>query len=56
MARKKRLTEDKKNLIAGLMKVYDVQTAEDVQEALKDLLGGTLEEMLQAEMSTPVEN
>jgi len=51
MARKSRLTEDKKNLIAGLMQVYDVQTAEDVQEAMKDLLGGTLEEMLQAEMT-----
>lgn len=50
MARKRRLTEDKKNLIAGLMQAYDVQTAEDVQEALKDLLGGTLEEMLQVEM------
>jgi len=51
MARKKRLTEDKKNLIAALMQAYEVETAEDVQEALKDLLGGTLEEMLQAEMS-----
>jgi len=50
MARKKRLTEEKKNIIAALMEVYDVQTAEDVQDALKDLLGGTLEEMLQAEM------
>ena len=51
MARKKRLTEEKKNLITALMQAYDVQTAEDVQEALKDLLGGTLEEMLQAEMT-----
>jgi len=51
MARKKRLTEDKKNLIAALMQAYEVETAEDVQDALKDLLGGTLEEMLQAEMT-----
>ncbi len=51
MTRKKRMTEGKKNIIAALLQEYDVQSAEDVQEALKDLLGGTLEEMLQAEMS-----
>ena len=51
MARKRRLTEEKKNIIAALMQEYDVQTADDVQEALKDLLGGTLEEMLQVEMT-----
>jgi transposase-like protein len=51
MAKRKRMTEEKKNIIAALMQEYDVQTAEDVQDALKDLLGGTLEEMLQAEMT-----
>jgi len=51
MAKKKRMTEGKKNIIAALLQEYDVQSAEDVQEALKDLLGGTLEEMLQAEMT-----
>jgi len=51
MARKRRLTAEKRNLITALMEAYEVQTAEDVQEALKDLLGGTLEEMLQAEMT-----
>ena len=50
MARRKRMTEEKKNIIASLLREYDIQTAEDVQDALKDLLGGTLEEMLQAEM------
>jgi len=49
--KRRRLTEGKKNLIAALLQEYDVQSAEDVQEALKDLLGGTLEEMLQAEMT-----
>ena len=48
--RRNRMTEEKKNVIAALMQAYDVQTAEDVQDALKDLLGGTLEEMLKAEM------
>ena len=51
MARKKRMTEGKKNIIAALLQEYDVKSAEDIQEALKDLLGGTLEEMLQAEMT-----
>jgi transposase-like protein len=51
MARKRRMTEGKKNLIAGLFEEYDIQSAEDIQDALKDLLGGTLEEMLQAEMT-----
>jgi transposase-like protein len=45
------MTEGKKNIIASLLQEYDVQSAEDVQDALKDLLGGTLEEMLQAEMA-----
>ena len=30
------------------MEEYDIQTAEDIQEALKDLLGGTIKEMMEA--------
>ena len=51
MAKQKKITEEKKNLITDLLSVYEVETAEDVQEALKDLLGGTLEEILKAEMT-----
>jgi transposase-like protein len=51
MAREKRMTEGKANIIAALMQEYDVKTAEDVQDALKDLLGGALEGMLKEEMS-----
>ncbi|MBM6733601.1 transposase, partial [Megasphaera stantonii] len=29
---------------------YDIQSAEDIQEALKDLLGGTIKEMMETEM------
>ena len=47
---KERLSEGKKNIIADLIREYDIQSAEDIQDALKDLLGGTLESMLQAEM------
>ena len=51
MSKRRHMTEEKRNIIAALIQEYDVQTAEDVQDALKDLLGGTLEEMLQSEMT-----
>lgn len=44
------LTEGKKNIIQGLMQEYDIETAEDIQEALKDLLGSTIKSMMEAEM------
>ena len=47
MARKRRLNENKKNIIASLIEEYGIQTAADVQEALKDLLGGTIQEMME---------
>ena len=37
------MTEGKRNIIHQLLEEYDIQTAEDIQEALKDLLGGTIE-------------
>ena len=46
----KPMTEGKRNIIRGLLTEYDIQTAEDIQEALKDLLGGTIKEMIEAEM------
>ncbi|MFM1533657.1 hypothetical protein ABGF49_04600 [Helcococcus ovis] len=36
----KPLTEGKRNIISSLIEEYDIKTAEDIQEALKDLLGG----------------
>ena len=45
----KPMTEGKRNIIAGLLQEYDIQSAEDIQEALKDLLGGTIQEMLESE-------
>ena len=44
------MTEEKRNLIQGLLQEYDIQSAEDIQEALKDLLSGTLQDMLKTEM------
>ncbi|MDK2587556.1 IS256 family transposase [Romboutsia sedimentorum] len=50
--RKEKLSEGKRNIIASLIDEYDIQSAEDIQEALKDLLGGTIESMLRAELDT----
>ncbi len=46
----KPLTEGKKNIIASLINEYDIETADDIQEALKDLLCGTIKSMTEAEM------
>ena len=36
------MTEGKRNIIQQLLQEYDIETAEDIQDALKDLLGGTI--------------
>lgn len=46
----KPMTENKRNLIQGLFEEYDIQTADDIQDALKDLLSGTIKEMMESEM------
>ena len=33
-----------------LLQKYDIESARDIQDALKDLLGGTSKEMIEAEM------
>ena len=48
--RREKMSEGKKNIIASLIQEYDIKTAEDIQEALKDLLGGTIQEMMKAEL------
>jgi transposase-like protein len=56
MAREKKnvhkveMTEGKRNIIQMLLQEYDIESAQDIQEALKDLLGGTIKEMMEAEM------
>ena len=44
------MTEGKRQIIQQLLQEYDIETAEDIQAALKDLLGGTIKEMMEAEM------
>ena len=46
----KPMTEGKRNIIQGLLQEYNIESAADIQEALKDLLGGTIKEMMEAEM------
>ena len=44
------MTEGKREIIRNLLSEYDIQSAQDIQEALKDLLGGTIKELMEAEM------
>ncbi len=44
------LTEGKKEIISRLIEEYDIESAEDIQDALADLLGSTIKGMMEAEM------
>ena len=48
--RRERMSEGKKNIIAGLIQEYNIKSAEDIQEALKDLLCRAIQEMMGAEL------
>ena len=56
MARQKKqvhkveMTDGKREIIRLLLDEYDIENAGDIQDALKDLLGGTIKEMMEAEM------
>ena len=59
MAREKKpihkvqMTEGKRNIIQMLLQEYDVESAQDIQDALKDLPKGTIKEMIEADMINP---
>ncbi len=44
------MTDGKRAIIQQLLQEYDIESAQDIQDALKDLLGGTIKEMMEAEM------
>ena len=44
------MTDGKPAIIQQLLQEYDIQDAKDIQDALKDLLGGTTKEMMEVEM------
>ena len=54
--RKNGLSEEKRNIIGQLIEMYDIKTAADIQEALKDLLGGTIQSMLETELEEQMED
>ena len=45
------MTEGKRNIIYQFLEEYDIPSVEDIQDALKDLLGGTIKEIMEAEMA-----
>jgi len=45
-----KLTAEKREIISKLLETYNVKTTADIQKALKDLLGGTIQEMLETEL------
>ena len=44
------MSDGKKIIIGMLLKEYDIRSARDIEDALKDRLGGTIQEMLEAEL------
>lgn len=50
MAGTRKLSPERKAFINGLIEHYHPEDAQDVQEMLKDLLGDTLQGMLEVEM------
>lgn len=50
MAKRRRLSKEKKEVIRNLIDMYDIESVGDIQEALKDLLGDTVQDMLETEM------
>ena len=44
------MTEGKRKIIRQLLEEHEIESTKDIHEALKDLLGGTIKEMMEAEM------
>jgi len=47
---KVKMTDGKRAIIQQLFQEYNIESATDIQDALKDLLGGTIKEMMETEM------
>jgi len=50
MARQRKMNEERRSLINQLLATYKPEDAESVQSMLKDLLGDTLQGMLEAKL------
>jgi transposase-like protein len=51
MTKKSPMPEGKKRAIAAFLQAYDIKSTDDIHNAMKDLFGGTIKEMLQAEIT-----
>ena len=49
------MSDGKREIIARLIDEYDIKTTADIQEALRDLLGETIQGMMESEMETQKE-
>ncbi len=49
------IPDEKKELLMNLIETYNVKTTADLQKALKDLLGGTIQTMLEQEIETQID-
>ena len=46
------MSDGKREIIARLIEEYDIRSAEDIQNALRDLLGRIIQGMMEGEMET----
>ncbi len=53
--RKKLVSEGKSNIIKQLLQEYDIETPQDIEAALRELLGGTIQNMLESEIVEQME-
>ena len=53
--RKRLVSEEKANIIAQLIEEYDIKTPQDIQAALRDLLGPTIQNILESEIEEQME-
>ena len=51
MAKHEKISEERKKLIKEFINQNNITTAQDIQEALKNMFKDTLQEMLEAEMT-----
>ena len=52
MAKHEKISEERKKLIQEFINQNNITTAKDIEEALKNMFKDTLQEMLEAEMTT----
>lgn len=52
MARREKMSEERRNFLKEFIAQNNIQSAQDIQEALKEMFKDTLQEMLEAELTT----